>query len=238
MKYLMMVVLFIIFIQSWFINDIPAQQANQANIHKDNLYRQSDKHWDEEYAAIAKKAMHMLVGLREPDKYLGEEGELLGDMLRTLGQSGDIRAKPVFIEAMLCPKISGRMITKGLMNLGYAVLPEIVALLDSTKIEKNVKVILTLSEMAKLDSTEVYFTEDDKKEIVTKLITLSKDSDQKVKWSVALALGHFGNSSVIPVLENMRISDTTQKEKVGYNVKRTAERSIELIQQREVKQNK
>ena len=51
-------------------------------------------------------------------------------------------------------------------------------------------------------------------------------------------MGYFGNNSVIPVLEKMMIHDTPSKETKRYDVKRAAERSIEMIRQREIELKK
>ncbi|MBT4485218.1 MAG: HEAT repeat domain-containing protein [Candidatus Latescibacteria bacterium] len=182
----------------------------------------------------ANRILSILDELEKEGRYLGDaEGEFLGDLLWILSVAGDMRAKEALLKTMACPHIAGGSIAKGLLRLGPQVLPDIKKYLESSNILTIRHTILTLKQIAEYDSTGTYFSEEERREMKEKLLSMINDGDASLRTSSVNALGTFGDSSVIPILEEIKRNDMYKSETGVFTIRKIAERSIERLKEKE-----
>ncbi|MFC1573761.1 HEAT repeat domain-containing protein [Candidatus Latescibacterota bacterium] len=182
---------------------------------------------------LAERVIREIKALEPPDKYLGEEGECLGDLIWLLSRSGDPRALEALISVMLSKKIGGRMVGEGLLRIGHAVLPDLMKHLGSGDGHDRSNAVSTLATMAEIDSTGVFFTGKDRKVIREKLLPFLADDELIMRLSSIRALGFLGDSADIPALEDIALHDPFKTETGYYIVRMAAEKAIGRLKRKE-----
>ena len=86
--------------------------------------------------------------------------------------------------------------------------------------------IPTLIFLAENDSTGYHFTETGKNKIKEKLLTLTHDNDDFIRYGAVKALGLFGDSSVIPLLKEISENDTFKLKNGIFPIRKVASESI------------
>lgn len=159
------------------------------------------------------------------------EGEILGDFILVLSVTGDSRMKPVFLQILSSP-VGGTIVSKGFLNIGRSVIPDLIDSLGSASDYTKRATALTLSEICEFDTTGTFFNEEDKANITDKLIIMLDLKDHPSKFGALRALGYFGDESILPVLENIKNNDTLVTEKGFYLNRDEAAKAIENIRKR------
>lgn len=183
--------------------------------------------------AVNNRILTILYELNNEKRYLGDaEGEFLGDLIWVLSVAGDMRAKEALLNAMVSPYIFGEIISKGLFKLGPIILPDILNYYYTENKEYIKKAIPILIYFAEKDSTGNFFPNNSKNKIKQKLVTLVKDNDEMLRYFSVKALGFFGDSTVIPLLNEIRESDIIQFNNGVYPVRSVANESIKRLERK------
>jgi hypothetical protein len=167
--------------------------------------------------AISERAISIISKAEKNVSLNDSEGEYLGSLLRILSISCDNNAKNALLRAMISEKVTGLVISKGLMRLGPQVMPDIkVYLNDENKLIVG-KTILTMKDIAELDSTGIFFSEKDKSDFKEYLLIKLKDFDASLKFFIISAIGYFGDESTINILDEIKNKDNFKKDGIYIN---------------------
>ena len=163
------------------------------------------------------------------------EGELLVELIYFLGLAGDLRSKPVLLEAMVSKKIGSSDIGTGLVKMGRSVIPEIIVLLKNSPALTRQRIARTLVQMDQMD--RAYFPDGAREEIRRCLeddmrANLGSERRGSIGWGIRF-FGGFGDSTIVPVLERLAIEDPYVLRSTGEFVNRkAAEEAVERLRAR------
>lgn len=181
--------------------------------------------------AIAEMVIKMLDESEKSGGGFSErDGEYLGDLIQSLSDSGDMRAKEALLKAMVNPSIGGGIILEGLFNLGPQVIPDIIEAIDNTEnIIGKAGAIGALQYIAGKDTNKTFFSDKDKKEIKEKLVPYLSHDNEIIRQNSVCAIAYFGDASVVPLLEKIKDNDTKQWKNGTYPIREAAEQAISTI---------
>lgn len=132
----------------------------------------------------------------------------LMDIIKVLGLSGDLRAKPLFLHILSTLNGAGNPYTaQGFLLMGKSAVKDIADSLQSKSPGTRGRAALTLFKMSQYDKSGAFFSAQDRETIKSRLVANLKDQNVSVRIFSVSALGSFGDSSVIPALEQIEKKD-------------------------------
>ena len=189
--------------------------------------------------AVPSLIKRTLKDLRNEETFNSEiegPGELLGNLIWAVSVTGDERTKPVLLEFMVAKKVSSWNVSRGFLNIGESVIPDIIDSLQSPNDWTKRRAAFYLGKMCEFDTTGTFFSSNDKNIIRDNLLTILDDYiDPVYIATVIFSLGYFGDVSTIPVLEHMKNNDEYSiqgRQGRSYPSRLAAQEAIERIRSR------
>ncbi|MDP2983072.1 MAG: HEAT repeat domain-containing protein [Candidatus Latescibacter sp.] len=154
----------------------------------------------------------------------------LMDILKILSLTGDVSAKPLFLNVMSSVKGGGiPYVPQGFLLMGSAIVPELADSLKSTSPDARGRTALTLGKMFQLDKTGAFFSPQYRTRIKDLLAVNLKDSSVNVRIYSVSALAYFGDSSVVAPLEYLEKHDAHKDSSGNYEVRIEAGRTLKAL---------
>ena len=170
------------------------------------------------------EALHRELAIPEDERWN------LVDIVKVMSLTGDDRIKPELLTIMSVMWGGGNpFVAQGLLKLNSAVVNDVVDSLKSANPETRGRAALTLYKMAEYDESGSYFTAD-QKAMIRKGLTENLTSDNvNVRIYNVVALRSFGDSSVIPQLEQIEKSDAHKDSGGTFEVRIEASETLKIL---------
>ena len=144
----------------------------------------------------------------------------LMDIIKVLSMTGDARAKPLFLHIVSAIKGAGNPYTaQGFLLMGSAAAKDLADSLQSKSPGTRGRAALTLFKISQYDKTGAFFSPQIRETIKTCLVANLKDPNVNVRIYSVSALASFGDSSVIPALEQIEKKDAHKDSGGVYEVR-------------------
>lgn len=154
----------------------------------------------------------------------------LMNIIKVLSLSGDPKAKPLFLHLVSTIKGAGNPYTaQGFLLMGQAVVKDLADSLQSKSPDTRGRAALTLLKMSQYDKTGTFFSVQDREIIKTRLVANLKDPSVSVRIYSVSALANFGDSSVIPALEQIEKKDAHKDSGGVYEVRVEATEAMKKL---------
>ncbi len=196
----------------------------------DVLYKLVDIHKAKGKDAL-KPAVAPLIQCAQRELRLPEDQRWnLMDVLKVLSLAGDPQSKPLFLHVMSTIRSGGNPYTaQAFLLIGASTVKDLADSLQSKSPDTRGRAALTLDKMAQYDKSGKFFSAQDQNLIRTRLLANVKDTSVSVRISTVGALGAFGDSSVIPALEQVEKRDAHKDSGGVYEVRMEATAALKKI---------
>ncbi len=154
----------------------------------------------------------------------------LMDVLKVIGLSGDVRTKPLLLHVMSGLRGGGNPYTaQAFLLMGSGVVKDLADSLRSKSVDTRGRAALTLAKMAQFDKSGNFFSAQDRTLIKNILVENVKDANVNVRIYTVSALGLFGDSSVVSVLEQVAKADAHKDSGGVFEVRVEATEALKQI---------
>ena len=152
------------------------------------------------------------------------------DIVKIMSLTGDERTKPILLTIMSSMLGGGNPYTaKGFVAIGPSVVPTIVDSLKSLSNDTKGRAAVTLYKMTQFDETGKLFTQQDRDKIKKLLADNLSSTDANVRIYMVVALRAFGDTSVIPRLEQIKTKDAHKDSGGTYQVRIEAAETLKQL---------
>jgi hypothetical protein len=132
----------------------------------------------------------------------------LMDIIKVLSLAGDPKSKPLYLHLVSTLKGAGNPYTaQAFLLIGSSTVKDLADSLQSKSPDTRSRAALTLLKMAQYDKSGSFFPAADKETIKTRLVANLKDPSVQVRIYSVSALGSFGDTTVIPLIEQIEKKD-------------------------------